>query len=380
METIHVTRSSMPSYEEYIEAIKPLWDSHWLTNMGKYHKELEKQLREYLDVPYVSLMVNGHLSLELTLQSFGFPEGSEVITTPYTFISTTHAIVRNRLVPVFCDIKPEDGTIDESKIEDLITEKTVAIMPVHVYGNICNDEAIAKIAYKYNLKVIYDACHAFGERIISEDTKGNKTYRGVGNLGHASVFSFHATKVFNTVEGGASVFKDPELYEKLYNLKNFGIRGEELVVAVGANAKMNELCAIMGLCNLKHIENAIAARKKCNDRYTSALVSVPRIKLLTPREDVTRNYAYYPIIVADGYKCTRDELYLKLREHNIFPRKYFYPITSDQACFKNKYKNCKLDAARDMADHILMLPIFEDLSPEDQDRILDIVLNPNKMH
>ncbi|WP_044913095.1 DegT/DnrJ/EryC1/StrS family aminotransferase [Butyrivibrio sp. WCE2006] len=380
METIHVTRSSMPSYEEYIEAIKPLWDSHWLTNMGKYHKELEKQLREYLDVPYVSLMVNGHLSLELTLQSFGFPEGSEVITTPYTFISTTHAIVRNRLVPVFCDIKPEDGTIDESKIEDLITEKTVAIMPVHVYGNICNDEAIAKIAYKYNLKVIYDACHAFGERIISEDTKGNKTYRGVGNLGHASVFSFHATKVFNTVEGGASVFKDPELYEKLYNLKNFGIRGEELVVAVGANAKMNELCAIMGLCNLKHIENAIAARKKCNDKYTSALVSVPRIKLLTPREDVTRNYAYYPIIVADGYKCTRDELYLKLREHNIFPRKYFYPITSDQACFKNKYKNCKLDAARDMADHILMLPIFEDLSPEDQDRILDIVLNPNKMH
>ncbi|WP_026665037.1 DegT/DnrJ/EryC1/StrS family aminotransferase [Butyrivibrio sp. FC2001] len=378
MERIFVTRSSMPSYEEYIEAIKPLWDSHWLTNMGQYHKELEKQLQEYLDVPYVSLMVNGHMSLELTLQSFGFPAGSEVITTPYTFISTTHAIVRNKLNPVFCDVKPEDGTIDESKIEDLITENTVAIMPVHVYGNICNDEEIERIAHKYNLKVIYDACHAFGENMIITDTNGNKTYRGIGNLGHASVFSFHATKVFNTVEGGCSVFSNSELYEKLYNLKNFGIRGEELVVEVGANAKMNELCAIMGICNLKHIGTAIKAREKCHDRYTDVLIRVPKIRLLTPREDVTRNYAYYPIIIGDGYKCTRDELYIKMREHEIYPRKYFYPITSDQACFKNKYKNCALDCARDMADHVLMLPIFEDLSPEDQDRIIDIVLNPQK--
>ncbi|WP_029322789.1 DegT/DnrJ/EryC1/StrS family aminotransferase [Butyrivibrio sp. AE3004] len=378
MDIIHVTRSSMPSYEEYTEAIKPLWDSHWLTNMGKYHRELEQKLREYLDVPNVSLMVNGHMSLELTLQSFGFPTGSEVITTPYTFISTTHAIVRNGLVPVFCDVKPEDGTIDESKIEDLITEKTVAIMPVHVYGNICNDEVISKIAYKYNLKVIYDACHAFGEKIISKDIQGNSISKGVGNLGHASVFSFHATKVFNTIEGGASVFSDPTLYDKLYNLKNFGIRGEELVVEVGANAKMNEFCAVMGLCNLKHIDQAIKARSICSERYTSALISVPRIRLLTPREDTTRNYAYYPIILGNGYKCSRDELYIKLREHNIFARKYFYPITSDQACFKNKYKKCDLEIARDMSEHVLMLPIFEDLSEEDQDRIIDIVINPNK--
>ena len=376
MKNIFVTRSSMPSYEEYIEAIKPLWDSHWLTNMGQYHKELEKKLQKYLDVPFVSLMVNGHISLELTLQSFGFPADSEVITTPYTFISTTHAIVRNKLSPVFCDIKPEDGTIDENKIEDLITEKTVAIMPVHVYGNVCNDEEIEKIARKYNLKVIYDACHAFGEKMIVTDSKGNKKYCGVGNLGHASVFSFHATKVFNTVEGGAAAFANPELYEKLYNLKNFGIRGEELVVEVGANAKMNELCAIMGLCNLNHIEDAIEARSKCHERYTDAFSTVQNIRLLSPREDVVRNYAYYPIIVEDGYKCTRDELYTKLREHNIYARKYFYPITSDQACFKNKYKNCNLENARDMADHVLMLPIFEELSVKDQDRIIDIALNP----
>lgn len=378
MEKIFITRSSMPSYEEYIEAIKPLWDSHWLTNMGKYHKELEKQLQEYLDVPYVSLMVNGHMALELTLQSFGFPVGSEVITTPYTFISTTHAIVRNKLNPVFCDVKPEDGTIDEEKIEDLITEKTVAIMPVHVYGNICNDEAISKIAHKYNLKVIYDACHAFGEKIMVTDENGIKTYRGVGNLGHASVFSFHATKVFNTVEGGASVFSNPELYEKLYNLKNFGIRGEELVVEVGANAKMNELCAIMGLCNLKHIDDAIKAREKSAERYTDALIRIPKISLLTPREDVTRNYAYYPILIGDGYKCSRDELYTKMREQGVYPRKYFYPITSDQACFKNKYKNCSLEVARDMSKHVLMLPIFEDMDTEDQDRIIDMVVNPLK--
>ena len=372
-----VTESSMPSYEEYINAIKPLWDSHWLTNMGQYHRKLEMELRDYLDVPFVSLMVNGHMSLELTLQSFGFPEGSEVITTPYTFISTTHAIVRNRLNPVFCDIKPEDGTIDENLIEDLITEKTVAIMPVHVYGNICNDEAISQLAYKYNLKVIYDAAHAFGEKLLSTNENGDITdSMGVGNLGDASIFSFHATKVFNTVEGGCAVFSNPILYEKLYNLKNFGIRGEELVVEVGANAKMNELCAIMGLCNLKHIDDAIWARSRCAERYTSAILNIPGIRLLTPRQNVSPNHAYYPIVIEDEYPISRDELYLVMRKHNIFPRKYFYPITSDHACFKNKYKNCELNNARNLAKRILLLPIYERLSPEDQDRVIRILQNP----
>ncbi len=374
---ILVTRSSMPSYEEYTEAIRPLWDSHWLTNMGQYHKALELKLRDFLDVPFVSLMVNGHMSLELTLQSFGFPEGSEVITTPYTFISTTHAIVRNRLKPVFCDIKPEDGTIDESKIEDLITEKTVAIMPVHVYGNICNDEVISSIAYKYNLKVIYDAAHSFGEALISRDKDGNiESTMGVGNLGDASIFSFHATKVFNTVEGGAAVFSTPGLYEKLYNLKNFGIRGEELVVEVGANAKMNELCAIMGLCNLNHIEDAIKARSVCSGRYDKAIADIKGIRLLTPRKDATRNYAYYPIVIEDEYPVSRDDLYFIMRDHNIFPRKYFHPITSDQACFKNKYKACDLKEARNLSERILLLPIFEELAPNDQDRIIEVLNKP----
>ncbi|WP_026671028.1 DegT/DnrJ/EryC1/StrS family aminotransferase [Butyrivibrio sp. AE3006] len=379
MSKIFITKSSMPSYEEYIEAIKPLWDTHMLTNMGHYHRELEDKMRTFLDVPFVSLMVNGHMSLELTLQSFGFPEGSEVITTPFTFISTTHAIVRNRLEPVFCDIKPEDGTIDESKIEDLITEKTVAIMPVHVYGNICNYEKIEEIAYNYGLKVIYDAAHAFGEKIIMKSSSGNKEESvGVGNLGDASIFSFHATKVFNTIEGGAAVFSDPALYEKLYNLKNFGIRGEERVVEVGANAKMNEFCAIMGLCNLKHIDAAIESRSQCAKRYDDALKSVTGISFLNQRKDATRNYAYYPIILEDDYAITRDMLYTKLREKDIYTRKYFHPVTSDQSCFKNKYKNCSLDAARDLSKKVLVLPIYEDMPTESQDMIIDIIMNPEK--
>ena len=268
-EKILVTQSSMPPYEEYIEAIKPLWESHWLTNMGTYHKELEEELKQYLGVPELSLMVNGHMALEMAIQAFDFPEDSEVITTPFTFVSTTHAIVRNRLKPVFCDVKMSDGTIDETKIEDLITEKTVAIVPVHVYGNVCNVEAIQEIADKYNLKVIYDAAHAFGVKY-----KGV----GIGNYGDASVFSFHATKVFNTIEGGAVAFSDHKIYEKLYNLKNFGIRGEELVVAVGANAKMNEFAAIMGLCNLKYLNHAMEERKMKDAYYREKLRQIQGIQ------------------------------------------------------------------------------------------------------
>ena len=313
-EKILVTQSSMPPYEEYIEAIKPLWDSHWLTNMGKYHKELEEKLREYLGVPELSLMVNGHMALEMAIQAFGFPEGSEVITTPFTFISTTHAIVRNRLKPVFCDVKLSDGTIDETKIEDLITEHTVAIVPVHVYGNVCNIEEIQRIADKYNLKVIYDAAHAFGVRY-----KG----KGIGCYGDASIFSFHATKVFNTIEGGAVTFSDHKLYEKLYNLKNFGIRGEELVAEVGANAKMNEFCAIMGLCNLKHIDTMLEERKKRYEYYMDGLLNVNGIRFFNKNIETTNNYAYFPIIIEDEYGLSRDELYEKLKENNIYSRKYF---------------------------------------------------------
>ena len=363
-EKILVTQSSMPPYEEYIEAIKPLWESHWLTNMGTYHKELEEELKQYLGVPELSLMVNGHMALEMAIQAFDFPEDSEVITTPFTFVSTTHAIVRNRLKPVFCDVKMSDGTIDETKIEDLITEKTVAIVPVHVYGNVCNVEAIQEIADKYNLKVIYDAAHAFGVKY-----KGV----GIGNYGDASVFSFHATKVFNTIEGGAVAFSDQKIYENLYNLKNFGIRGEELVVAVGANAKMNEFAAIMGLCNLKYLNHAMEERKMKDAYYREKLRQIQGIQFFEDDLEIEKNHAYFPIIVSDDYSMTRDELYDRLKENNVFSRKYFYPLTSDQACFRNKYKKCELNNARWLSKHILVLPFYEKLEMENIDHIVGIM-------
>ena len=363
-EKILVTQSSMPPYEEYIEAIKPLWESHWLTNMGTYHKELEEELKQYLGVPELSLMVNGHMALEMAIQAFDFPEGSEVITTPFTFVSTTHAIVRNRLKPVFCDVKMSDGTIDETKIEDLITEKTVAIVPVHVYGNVCNVEEIQRIADKYNLKVIYDAAHAFGVKYRGQ---------GIGNYGDASIFSFHATKVFNTIEGGAVAFSDHKIYEKLYNLKNFGIRGEELVVAVGANAKMNEFVAIMGLCNLKYLGHALEERKLKDVYYREKLRQVQGIQFFEDDSETKKNHAYFPIIFSDEYTMTRDELYDRLKENNVFSRKYFYPLTSDQACFRNKYKKSELDNARWLSKHILVLPFYEKLEMESIDRIVEIM-------
>lgn len=366
MKKILVTQSSMPPYEEYIEAIKPLWESHWLTNMGTYHKQLESELKEYLDVPELSLMVNGHMALEMAIQAFGFPEGSEVITTPFTFISTTHAIVRNGLKPVFCDVKESDGTIDETKIEELVTEHTVAIVPVHVYGNVCNIEGIQKIADKYNLKVIYDAAHAFGVKY-----KG----RGIGNYGDASVFSFHATKVFNTIEGGAVAFSDHKIYEKLYNLKNFGIRGEELVADIGANAKMNEFCAIMGLCNLKHIDVALNNRKERYDYYIEQLSKVEGIRLFEKNDQATLNYAYFPILIEKGYGKTRDELYDSLRENDIYARKYFYPVTADQACFRNKYKDEKISAARELAKKVLVIPFYEEMDMSSMERIVSYINN-----
>lgn len=363
MDKILVTRTSMPEYEEYIEMIKPLWDTHWLTNMGVYHRELEEKLKDFLDVKEVSLMVNGHMSLEMAIQAMGFPAGSEVITTPFTFISTTHAIIRNGLEPVFCDIKLEDYTIDESMIEGLITEKTVAIVPVHVYGNICNIEKIKEIADKYNLKVIYDACHAFGE-----------TYKGVGvaNFGDASVFSFHATKVFNTIEGGAVTSQSRELYDSLYNLKNFGIRGEELIESVGANAKLNEFAAIMGLCNLKNVKANISLRKERAERYISFLSKVEGITVQSFNQaDVVYNYGYFPVRFRD--KETRDKVRESLKDNDIVARKYFYPLTADADCFNGRYKDASLKLARQASDSILVLPLYPDLSMEIIDRICDII-------
>lgn len=363
MDKILVTRTSMPPYEEYINLIKELWDSHWITNMGSFHKELEEKLKNYLAVDGLSLMVNGHMALEMAIQAMNFPEGSEVITTPFTFISTTHAIVRNGLKPIFCDIKLDDYTIDESRIEELITEKTVAIVPVHVYGNICNIEEIERIAYKYNLKVIYDAAHAFGEK-----------YKGVGvaNFGDISTFSFHATKVFNTIEGGAVTFRDKSVYEKLYNLKNFGIRGEELVVSVGANAKMNEFSAAMGLCNLRYVDDNISLRKAKVELYISMLEEIEDI--VVPKfdnYDIEYNFAYFPIRFVS--KEVRDKIYDELKKYDVYARKYFYPLTSDAACFKNKYKNTEVSAARMVADTILVLPLYPELDNKDIIRICEIM-------
>ncbi len=362
---ILVTRPSMPSFQEYIERIKPLWDSHWLTNMGELHKQLEKELTEYLQVPFLSLIVNGHMALELVIAAMHFPIGSEVITTPFTFISTTHAIVRNGLKPIFCDIKNDDFTIDETKIEELITENTVAIVAVHVYGRVCNVEAIKEIAEKYNLKVIYDASHAFGVRYKN---------MGIGNFGNASTFSFHATKVYNTIEGGAVSFQSPELYTTLYNLKNFGIRSEEVVAEVGANAKMHEFSAAMGLCNLKHINEEIEKRKILVNLYKGFLDDIDGIELPKEQKDVISNYAYFPILVQkEKYGKDRDELYNILKQNNIYSRKYFYPLTSDQACFRNRYKKVHIQNARKVSSGILVLPLYADLSASDIEKISDIV-------
>lgn len=361
---ILVTRSSMPPFEEYMKIIKPLWDSHWLTNMGVYHKKLEDELKAYLGVDYISLMVNGHLSLEMAIQSMKLPEGGEVITTPFTFVSTTHAIIRNGLKPVFCDIKGEDYTIDECKSEDLISEKTVAIVAVHVYGNPCNVEKINEIAYKYDLKVIYDAAHAFGE-----------VYRGVGigTYGDMSTFSFHATKVYNTIEGGAICCHNKEQYDNIYNLKNFGIRSEELVVSVGANAKMNEFQAAMGLCNLRYIDSEITKRKKVVEAYIERLKSIKDIKLNEYSNELKPNYAYFPVKFLS--KEIRDRVYGALLEADIHSRKYFYPLTSDAVCFKNKYKKVNLRVARKCSDCILVLPLYADLETRYVDEICNIIKN-----
>lgn len=362
---ILVTRSSMPDFEEYCNEIKELWETHWLTNMGVKHKELEKSLLEYLKTPNITLFTNGHLALECVITAFNFPKGSEVITTPFSFASTTHAISRNGLVPVFCDINPENFTIDADKIESLITEKTCAIIPVHVYGNLCDVEKIEEIAKKYNLKVIYDAAHAFGVK---------KNGIGVSNFGDASMFSFHATKVFNTIEGGAVTYKDKKLNKILYDIKNFGITGPESVEYIGGNAKMNEFQAAMGICNLRHVDNEIEKRKKVVERYRERLGNVEGIKLIPIQKEIKENYAYFPVIF-DNYKYTRDEIFKKLGKENIIARKYFYPLINDFECYKGKYSSKDTPIAKYMADRVLTLPLYADLELEIVDRICKIILD-----
>jgi len=361
--TIQVTRSSMPSLEEYIEEIKDIWNSHWLTNMGVKHKQLEAELSRYLDAHNITLFTNGHLALECAIAAFNLT--GEVITTPFTFASTTHAIVRNGLKPIFCDINPDDYTIDTNKLESLITNNTSAIIPVHVYGNICNVREIEQISKKYNLMVIYDAAHAFGVTVNGV---------GVANFGDASMFSFHATKVFHTIEGGAVIYKDGSLSKKLDELKNFGITGPESVEYVGGNAKMNEFQAAMGICNLRHVQGEIAKRKNVVERYIKRLSGFSGVRLCKSQTGVKSNYAYFPIVF-DGYKLSRDEVFEKLKAENIYARKYFYPLTNSFECYKSRFDVEKTPVAKYIADRVLTLPLYADLALDNVDRICNIILS-----
>ncbi len=361
---ILVTRSSMPGFEEYTDEIKDIWESFWLTNMGPKHRKLQSELLDYLGVSNIDLVTNGHMALELSFQALDLK--GEVITTPFTFASTTHAIIRCGLEPVFCDIDPVTFTINTDLIESLITEKTCAIAPVHVYGNICNIEEIEKIAEKHNLKVIYDAAHTFGVRYKN---------KGIGSFGDISCFSFHATKVFNTIEGGAICFNDKELGDKIYLLKNFGISGPETVESVGTNAKMNEFCAAMGLCNLRHLDDEIKKRKAAFERYMSRLSDVAGLQLNPVQENVTPNYAYFPVIFdPDVFGESRDSVCERLADNDIYARKYFYPLTNSFECFKGKYDPDLTPVAKRISEQVLTLPLYADLALSDIDRICDIIL------
>lgn len=358
-----VTRPSLPPMDEYINEIKDLWENYWITNMGEKHQLLQSQLKSYLQTDHIELMVNGHMSLELTLQAMKLQ--GEVITTPYTFVSTTHAIVRSGLTPIFCDIDPDTYTMDVEKIESLITEDTSAILPVHVYGNVCNIEEIEKIANKYDLKVIYDACHSFGETY-----KG----KGVGSYGNASCFSFHATKVFHSIEGGAVCYREPELGKRLEYLKNFGIDGPESVLYIGANAKMNEFSAAMGICNLRHIEQEIEKRKHIDHRYKSHLEGVKGIKLRQEDPNVLYNYAYFPAVFESEFGATRNEVFDALAQEGIEARKYFYPIANSLECYRRRFDVSETPNALHLSNHILTLPIYSELAVEEVDHICEIIL------
>lgn len=363
---ITVTSPLLPSLEEFMPYLQDIWDRKWLTNNGHYHKELEKALCEYLKVPYISLFTNGTLPLMCALQALRIT--GEVITTPYSFVATTHSLWWNGIKPVFVDIDPVTGNIDPDKIEAAITPRTTAIMPVHVYGNPCDTQRIQEIADKYGLKVIYDAAHAFGVEVNGES---------VLNAGDMSTLSFHATKVYNTIEGGALICHDEKTKQRIDYLKNFGFAGETTVIAPGINGKMDEVRAAYGLLNLKQVDAAIEARHQVAVRYREALRDVKGIRVMEDIPGVRHNYAYFPIFIdVEEYGMTRDELYSKMKERNVLGRRYFYPLISEFSTYRgleSAYPK-NLPVAHKIADSVICLPMYAGLDSNDVDKILNTVL------
>lgn len=361
MSEVYVTKPFLPPLDEYVRELQDIWENSYLTNDGRKYEQLADELKKYITAPNINLLVNGHSALELVLEAMELK--GEIITTPFTFISTTNAIVRKGLTPIFCDINSEDYTIDANKIENLITEKTCAILPVHVYGNICDTEKIQCIADKYNLKVIYDAAHAFGER---------KNGEAISNFGDASIMSFHATKIFHTIEGGAVISKHKNIIERINSIKNFGISSSESADYIGANYKMNEFQAAMGICNLRYIDEIIEKRKKITERYDEMLSGYKGIKLRNIQKNISSNYAYYPVFF-DGYKKTRDEVYHELMKEKIFSRKYFYPLVTEFECYNQIHTSNITPIAKYYSDRVLCLPIYTDLTSNDIEKICNII-------
>lgn len=366
-EQIFVTTPLLPSIAELQPYLEDIWKRKWITNNGHYHAELEKALSEYLGVPYLSLFTNGTLPLITALQALNVT--GEVITTPFSFVATSHAIWWNRLTPVFVDIDPETGNLDPDKIEAAITERTSAIMPVHVYGNPCDSERIRRIAEAHGLKVIYDAAHAFGVRVNGSS---------VLLEGDMATLSFHATKTYNTIEGGALVCRDAETKRRIDRIKDFGIESETSVIEPGINGKFDEVRAAYGLLNLKGIDAAIAHRKGVAQKYRAALSGVPGITLFRERKDVTYNYSYFPIFVdGDAFGASRDGLYEALKAKGIFARRYFYPLISEFSTYRGlaSADPAHLPIASRMSAQVLCLPIHHQISEADIDRILSVVIS-----
>ena len=371
---IFVTSPLLPSIEDFTEQVKEIYDSKWLTNMGSKHKALEEALKVELKVPHAQLFNNGTIALLTAIKALDLPYGSEVITTPFTFAATPHCISWNGCKPIFCDIEPNTMTIDADKIENLITPNTSAILGVHVYGFPCNVKKIDEIAKKYNIKVIYDAAHAFSTEIDGV---------GIGNFGDITMFSFHATKLFNTIEGGCLTYKDEALIKKIYNLRNFGIQNEEVVEDIGINGKMNEFQAAWGLLNLKQYRKEQERRKVIKEIYDNGLKGVKGIKgIRIPQmpENTTNSYQYYPIVIEDEYGKTRDEIYDMFKAENIFTRKYFYPACHDYDCYKNDItvKIARLRTTDDMKKRVLCLPFYGSLDNEVAEHICEVIRNVAK--
>ena len=365
--TVYVTQPLLPDIEDYKLQIENIWESKWLTNMGAKHNELETKLKDVLKVRNCSLFNNGTIALLTALKALDLPFGSEVITTPFTFAATPHCIVWNNCKPVFCDIEPGTMTIDADKIENLITPNTSAILGVHVYGFPCDVEKIDKIAKKHNLKVIYDAAHAFSTEING---------RGIGTFGDITMFSFHATKLFNTIEGGCLTYNDEKLARKIYNLRNFGIQNEEVVEDVGINGKMNEFQAAMGIENLKIYKEEQEKRAKIKAYYDEHLSVIRGIRIPQMPQEATNSYQYYPIVIEDEYPVSRDELYLRFREKNIFTRKYFYPACTDYDCYKNDLavKIGRFRVTNDIKHRVLCLPYYGSISYDTLNRIIGVIV------